>query len=525
MSDLDEKIIGDGSNQEEAYYDEEEYVEDYDEEYDEGYDEEYDEDEEDDFSLNPGLNGTEKKIILVVSLAVVILILAVAVFFMWKEPSRPVNVPVDMDQSTDLTTESGESKEPESVRDFSRISKESIQVERYFYYGTHMGLNGTLSYKFSDSQTTAEVTARLYRDIDVAENQSVLEYTMDYQPGRDGIDVYMSEFIDEGLCLERIPEGEYMMLIGVKDSTGKETLHGLTDASDMEPLEYYTITHDGENRKVTIEPAAMKDDNGKEVSVFKVVCEKTELPEDVYDIVLDPGHGTCDGGAQSPKTILKPNGKRYNERDVALELAKDLKAILEGMGYKVALTRDGSEGTSSDEWCYWKAYVEGGRVWNICTPKPKYSVSLHLNSSESKIKTPGFEIYSSIFAGVRLSRRVIENVTKDTIMPVSSKRDNRVDGLSGAYKWKLSDADLDYLYVIREVGGRVTGARVADHPKYGTNAYYNVNYGPEAYLIETGYINDQLNMNVLTEDREAYLSAIARAIDEDVQSFYRDVVK
>ena len=37
MSDLDEKIIGDGSNQEEAYYDEEEYVEDYDEEYDEDY--------------------------------------------------------------------------------------------------------------------------------------------------------------------------------------------------------------------------------------------------------------------------------------------------------------------------------------------------------------------------------------------------------------------------------------------------------------------------------------------------------
>ena len=56
-------------------------------------------------------------------------------------------------------------------------------------------------------------------------------------------------------------------------------------------------------------------------------------------ILIDPGHGGFDGGAQSKTGTI--------EKGINLEIGQKLKSNLEGKGYKVVMTREGDEGLYS----------------------------------------------------------------------------------------------------------------------------------------------------------------------------------
>lgn len=56
-------------------------------------------------------------------------------------------------------------------------------------------------------------------------------------------------------------------------------------------------------------------------------------------ILIDPGHGGFDGGAQSKSGTI--------EKGINLEISKKLKVNLEGKGYKVFITREGDDGLYS----------------------------------------------------------------------------------------------------------------------------------------------------------------------------------
>lgn len=56
-------------------------------------------------------------------------------------------------------------------------------------------------------------------------------------------------------------------------------------------------------------------------------------------ILIDPGHGGFDGGAQSKTGTI--------EKGINLEISQKLKNNLEGKGYKVVMTREGDEGLYS----------------------------------------------------------------------------------------------------------------------------------------------------------------------------------
>lgn len=100
------------------------------------------------------------------------------------------------------------------------------------------------------------------------------------------------------------------------------------------------------------------------------ITKTKKLPENVYDVVIDPGHGGSDSGAI--------NG-RYQEADIVLDYAKDLKSKLEDLGLKVLLTRDGSE--ADDEDTVYNIYDEDGRVTMANKSGAKIILSL-INSDE-----------------------------------------------------------------------------------------------------------------------------------------------
>ena len=98
-----------------------------------------------------------------------------------------------------------------------------------------------------------------------------------------------------------------------------------------------------------------------------IKVKNTYLPENIYDIVIDAGHGGGDPGAEYGG---------YREADLALKCAQEVKTELEKLGLKVMITRDGTEGK---EYNASTVYKENGRVNIIGKSKAKYVFSIHLN--------------------------------------------------------------------------------------------------------------------------------------------------
>ena len=421
---------------------------------------------------------------------------------------------------TATTDGSGSTSGEKGAVDYSIIRDGDAQISKFFYYGTHFNFTGTMDYEAEETDAEIEtVTARVYATDKVGLSTYTQSVEMDYTLKNDVLSFQVNEYIDEGINLEIIPEGEYIVVMAITNSNGNTYLYGLEDVSEMDDLVYYTLTKDGSNNQIDIAPATMTDENGVEIDAFSLTCQACELPDDVYDIVIDPGHGTYDGGASSTDNRLDENGNNYLERDLVLLYAKELKEILEGMGYKVILTHDGSEGVSGGEWAYWNAFQDGNRVWTACHAKAKYCVSLHLNSASEMTRTRGVEVYSCVRAGTRLGALFVENITTMTSMPASGKTGSGLTEIAGLYKYKSNDDPTsDYLYMIREIGGVVTGAYVHDSEKLGTNAYWQANYGPEGFLIEMGYLTDDDNTDIILNEQTEYVTAIATSLDTDIKN-------
>ena len=84
---------------------------------------------------------------------------------------------------------------------------------------------------------------------------------------------------------------------------------------------------------------------------------------------------------------------------------------------------------------------------------------------------------------------------------------------SGYEPYNISTS-TPYLYIIREIGGINTNAFVDGRNKaYGTNKYFNSNYGIEGYLVQLGYFSIQEDLNNIVSNYDKYSEAIANSIN------------
>lgn len=105
-------------------------------------------------------------------------------------------------------------------------------------------------------------------------------------------------------------------------------------------------------------------------------------------IVLDPGHGGIDGGA---------NKDGFLEKDINLEITKRLENLLEEKGYKVVMTRekdislDHLDQSSSSR----HRRDLNARVQIINRSQPKFFLSIHVNCNFNKPNTSGSIVFYS----------------------------------------------------------------------------------------------------------------------------------
>ena len=149
--------------------------------------------------------------------------------------------------------------------------------------------------------------------------------------------------------------------------------------------------------------------------------------------------------------------------------------------------------------------------------KSKYTFSIHINKSGSS-KVKGIELYTPSDINYDLAKDIVNNITSNTSLGYSSNRlykkfdgiythnftesevRSAIDGYDEKnYKHYNVTTKSNYLYMIRETGGFMTGAYVdsSNPDKVGVNPYYDSNIGNESYLLELGYISNSTDVNTL----------------------------
>ena len=372
------------------------------------------------------------------------------------------------------------------------VEKEVIDIDKLFIYGNHLNLNGSLV-----NDNNLELV--LY-------DGKFLNYKINVQDNS----FNLSDYVNDGIFLDEIPIGKYLMFLRSNnvDEKGNNNYkyYILNNNTDYKETVFYTFNNIG--NKIVI------DSNNDYGTLMMNVNKNKE--ENIYDVVIDPGHGGMDSGASK---------YGYKESEFTMKAALSLKEEMEKYGVKVKLTREDGQLSLNETL---PNYGENGRAVIPHNVKAKYIFSLHLNSSTYTSQN-GLEIYTAQNINYDFAKDLAKNITENAKInysknPVSKKLDgiytrmftqSDINSSLKEYKQKEMNAyeittNSNYYYMIRETGGIITGAYVDDrNPEVGNNLYYDSNVGCETYLIELGYITNKSDVENIKNNLDKYTEAIA----------------
>lgn len=397
---------------------------------------------------------------------------------------------------------------------FKSVQTELINANNYFVYGTHLNIEGKIFKDFTDL-SISEIKLVL-KDI----NGKEFSYDVEYKLDEESLRFSTSQKINKGIDLDEIEQGEYYILLKVvfvKDgmqSSGYYLLDNTTNYQDM--IEYYTVTRNGRNNKVMIYTGEYFLDNII-TPYMKINVHECKLPTNVYDIVIDPGHGGVDSGAISGN---------YYESKITLEYSLLLKEKLEALGLKVKLVRESDAKVDS--------YGDSGRAVIPNIVKAKYVLSIHLNSNEETMKKGGVEVYVPSNLDLTFARLLADNMVNIAKTTYSPNQIHKVE--NGIYIRNYTDSEIKeaneyaaelgytkynittetpYLFMLRETGGIATNAYIDGRNKnYGVNKYYNSNVGVESYLLELGFMNCTTDLNNILINKKLYVDSIVTSLKQ-----------
>lgn len=135
---------------------------------------------------------------------------------------------------------------------------------------------------------------------------------------------------------------------------------------------------------------------------MKIDVSKTEdLPENIYDIAIDPGHGGLDNG---------DTYSNYSEADLMLKCGLELKKQLEALSLKVFISRNGSESHSEDTTT--SMYDENGRINILNKSNAKLLLSLHMEDSAYSKNNEGISVYVPSNCTLDLASSLAKNIVE-----------------------------------------------------------------------------------------------------------------
>lgn len=375
------------------------------------------------------------------------------------------------------------------------IESNKLEIDEYYVYGNHLNIKGSLN-----GINSSDIKLVLKSE------KEEIEYDVNI---KDSI-FTLSSKINEGINLEKLNDDIYYILLKVNNNDSTK-YYSFTNKTNYNNITYYSLIHDNKTNKMNINFE----------NYFNIKIDSTNNIDDVYDIVIDAGHGGDDSGAV--------NGKHF-EANYTYEYATALKKKLSNMGYKVKLTRDVNDGI--------KTYGKNSRTAIPYEAHAKLLISIHFNSSEDYIRQTGIEVYAPNNANLDLALSLASSIKNNTSLGYSTNtaylykngvyiktfRESDISYMNNEakknnYKPYNITTSTPYLYMIRETGGIITKAYVdGRNKKREANPYYNSNIGVEAYLLELGYINNSKDLNVIINEKNNYVNAIANTINDYIKN-------
>lgn len=374
------------------------------------------------------------------------------------------------------------------------IEEEKVVINKLYIYGTHLNMEGNYTF-------TEEAELVLY-------NGNFITYRLNASNG----EFNLSEYINDGIYLDNIPKGKYYLFLRTKYIENEEVkykYYSLSNNTNYKDTTYYTMSN--YTNKIVIT-------NEYSYPTMMMKVEKVKNDE-VYDIVIDPGHGGIDGGASK-------NG--YKETDFTLKIAHKLKEQLEEKGFKVKLTHEIGQLSNNERL---EEYGVHGRAVIPREVNAKYLFSIHLNSS-AYASVSGLEIYTAKNINYDFAKLLVKNITTSTGLGYSNNKINKVE--NSIYSRNFTELDVEdsikdykngdltpydittnsnYYYIIRETGGIITGAYVDDrNDEIVGNPYTLSNVGTETYLLELGYISNINDLNNIISNLDKYVYGITTSI-------------
>ncbi len=442
---------------------------------------------------------TERTIYIFVSFILLLVLLVVAISSLRSCSRKKDPVPVaetSTGESYDESVVEPEMTIPpaESWEGMADIDNKPITADLGYVYGSHLYFEGTMD--TLPQVTNIQLVLRpVHQAIDLA--------TWDMEWYNEGSSTHFASgpTLTSGPCLETFPVGQYALLVKLTASTGDVLYRPLTDQTEMDPIDYYTITREGKNNKVDLK---MLNDPAHNISFWGFDVVESELPDYVYDFIIDPGHGGNDTGCSSA------DGKHY-ERDIVMQVCQKAYDDLTAMGYKVMMTRDGTEG--EDRWMAFEFFDNpGGRVTISYEAKAKYLLSVHINTVE-RSEVHGYQVFGSVRSDMSWAKMIGEAIDADTNMEPNSATYNSVaPGVLFRTLDDLYDEGLfnntDYLLMIREIGGAATGANQTAFGEYQENIYRFETQALEGTLMEMGFMSNEGDLKIMVDEWETFSQVI-----------------
>ncbi len=440
-----------------------------------------------------------------------LVVLIAGVFFMFGcgKDSTP-----DALTPPQVTTVPTPSPEPFVEHFLEEATQGSARITAFGSYGVWLQFSGALRLP------PVKKAEGIYLQLAAEENNDVAwEVELPIVEEKNGSAVFeLSERINEGLVIDTMPSGKYRGRICVRTTDGEEAYYLFTGNPEMDDLSYYTVTQEGKNECVSMAFVSA----GDEGEYFAFSKEEAPLPEDVYDVVIDAGHGGKDCGALS-------DFLEYSEADLTLQYALCLKECFESLGLKVLITRDGTEDPEINT--AYTTYDEDGRVNKTIGSGAKLCLSIHFNSSVGR-SAGGLEIFCSNRGNSILAERFANDLVADAGSYFSNRQIGRVAGgvfnrVNSARELAESEQkayrmgyepyniteDTDYYYMIREIGAHWTNAYIdGRNTEMGVNLYRDSNCGVESMILEMAYINVYGNIMQFLGEEDRYLAAMTNTM-------------
>lgn len=387
------------------------------------------------------------------------------------------------------------------------VEKNTATITKYYIYGTHLNIIGNIK----------KIDAN-FKDVDLVfwneKTGKTIKQKLNYTKNVNNLNFNLSDEINDGLFLDKISEGTYRTYLRITYKDKKTTTtkyYALTNKTDYKSTKYYTLSN--KNNKINITTK-------EQTLTLKVTKNKDKT----YDVILDPQAGGSDKGN---------SGNGHYEKDITMDMATKVKEKLEAKKIKVKLTRE-ADLSDSD---YVDEYNEGGRAVISHELNSKYLFSFQTTRS-SNAQTNGFSIYTAVGINYDFAAKMVENIINKTNLKTSTTTYQRVD--YGIYSHNFTESEIkenmtyyenkgykpynvttdsNYLYMIRETGGIITGAYIDDSnpDKVGVNPYYKSNIGTESYVISLGYLTNQTDITAMTTNIDVYASAIADSIIKELK--------